>query len=111
MPPKPQGLSREQVQRWAKLNKLVADAGFWTISAPNTFPILLAVSDPEIGSVMEGFGGSGESSKGGITIHVRFVEWREWLLPVTETRKLNDTNTTVATQHVGLGQVAVYEVI
>jgi hypothetical protein len=103
MPPdhKQKGLSREQIRRWEKLNKTIADAGFWTISQPNTFPILLAVSDPEIGSVMEGFNG----------IHVRFVEWREWLLPITETRKLNDTNTTVATQQVGLGQVAVYQVI
>jgi hypothetical protein len=100
-PKPPKGLSREDSLRWQRLNKTIADAGFWTISQPNVFPVLLAVSDPEIGSVMEGFGG----------IHVRFLEWREWLLPVAEVRMLNNTRTVVSTQQTGVSQVAIYEVI
>jgi hypothetical protein len=31
------------------------------------------------------------------------------MIPITETRKLNATNTTVATQHVGVGVVGVWQ--
>jgi hypothetical protein len=31
-------------------------------------------------------------------------------MPLTETRKLNDTNATVTTQHVGVGVVGVWQI-
>jgi hypothetical protein len=69
---RPKGPSREDMAKWKRLHGIVMAANFDTISEPNTFPLLLICYDTKVGADMRSFGG----------VDVRFVEWKDWLLPV-----------------------------
>jgi hypothetical protein len=99
MRPKPKSPSREQRNLWSKLNKYIMQEGGWIVSQPDVSPIRLECQmDSKLPDLL---------SEAGHT--VRHLGTHERLIPITETRKLNDTNTTVTTQQVGVGVVGVWQ--
>jgi hypothetical protein len=99
MRPKPKGFSREQRALWDRLNKFIRQEGGWTVSQPEISPIRFECPlDSNLPTLLREAG------------H-RVIDYgtHERLMPLTETRKLNDTNTTVTTQQVGVGVVGVWQ--
>jgi hypothetical protein len=99
MRPKSKGPSREQRALWQRLNKYIMQEGAWIVSQPEISPIRFeAPLDSNLPALLREAG------------H-RVIDYgtHERLMPLTETRKLNDTNTTVTTQQVGVGIVGVWQ--
>jgi hypothetical protein len=82
-----------------RLNKFIMREGGRTVSMAEVSPIRFeAPLDSKLPTLLRGAG------------H-RVIDYgtHERLMPLTETRKLNDTNTTVTTQQVGVGVVGVWQ--
>jgi hypothetical protein len=98
-PTKPPATSRQQRVIWQKLNDYIRQDGGWTVSQPDVSPIRFECQmDSELPNQLREAGHT-----------VRSLGTHERLVPLTETRKLNDTNTTVTTQQVGVGTVGVWQ--